>query len=241
MKRNALVVDDDKFLAKTLSDVLRLQGWEVTTAFTGTEAVNAAARQPFDVVLMDIRMPEMDGVAAFKAMKKVKPDVRVVLMTAYASDDLMSEAKAAGPLRVLSKPVDIRSLLTLLEAQAPGKPVLLIDEDVNYLRTLSDVLALRGCRAVIAHSVDEASHILRTDTPKAVLLHMHLGQKSVQDSVRAMHELDPSVALVIYSGRPGAAEELDKTVPPGWIKAYLQKPFAIEQLAGVLSGADDGV
>ena len=45
---------------------------------------------------------------------------------------------------------------------------------------------------------------------------------------------DPSVSLVLYSGRQGAQAELDKAVPPGWITAYLQKPFAIDDLAGVL-------
>lgn len=238
MKRHALVVDDDRFLVKTLADVLRLQGWEVTTAYTGAEAVNAAARQPFDVVLMDIRMPEMDGVAAFKAMKTVKPDVRVVLMTAYAGDDLITEATNAGAVRILSKPVDVRSLLTLLDAQAPGKCVLVVDDDVTFLRTLSDVLALRGYRAVVAHSVDEATRILRTDRPKAVLLHVHIGQRSMAETVRAVHELNPSVSLVLYSGQPGAAEELGKAVPPGWVKAYLQKPFAIDQLSGVLNGTN---
>lgn len=115
MTRHALVVDDDTFLVRTLADILKLRGWEVTTAFTGTEAVNAAMRASFDVVLMDIRMPEMDGVSAFKAMKKVKPDVRVILMTAYASDDLLDEARDAGAMRVLAKPVDMRALMALLD------------------------------------------------------------------------------------------------------------------------------
>jgi two-component system response regulator HydG len=112
--RRALVVDDDKFLVRTLSDLLRLQSWQVTSAYSGTEAVNAAARDEFDVVLMDIRMPGMDGVAAFKAMKQVHPDVRVVLMTAYASDDLLQEANASGALRVLAKPVNVRALMDLI-------------------------------------------------------------------------------------------------------------------------------
>jgi two-component system response regulator HydG len=240
MKKHALVVDDDTFLVRTLADILKLRGWEVTIAHTGTQAVNAAARESFDVVLMDIRMPEMDGVSAFKAMKKVKPDVRVVLMTAYASDELLNEAHNEGALRVLSKPVDMRALMTLLDAQAAERPVLLIDDDASFLKTLSDVLKLRGYRAVVASSVDEAARLIETERPAAVLLHMHLAHRSVHDSVRAIRELNPSVSLVLYSGRDDAEDELDKSVPPEWIKAYLKKPFAIEELAGVLSGDDRG-
>ena len=61
MKR-VLVVDDDRNMVKTLSDVLAFKGWEVGNAFSGEEAVNAAARTSYDVVLMDVKMPGMDGV-----------------------------------------------------------------------------------------------------------------------------------------------------------------------------------
>ena len=107
----ALVVDDDRMLAQTLAEILELSGWSVTQANSGTEAVNAAARQAFDVVLMDVKMPGMDGVDAFKAMKATHPEIRVILMTAYASEDRLGEAHRAGVMRVLSKPVDVQKLL----------------------------------------------------------------------------------------------------------------------------------
>jgi DNA-binding NtrC family response regulator len=237
MTRHALVVDDDKLLARTLADILRMRGWEVTTAHTGAEAVNAAARDAFDVVLMDIRMPEMDGVAAFKAMKEVKPDVRVVLMTAYADESLISDAQRSGVLRILSKPVDMRALLALIDAQTSGKPVLVMDEDAEFLKTLSDVLALRGYRAVVASSIEDAARVIQTEKPKAVLLHLNPGKQSARETVRAVHELNPSIALVLYSGQPAADAAID--VPPEWVTAYLQKPFAIDELAGVLNGDND--
>ena len=111
MPRRALVVDDDRMLARTLAEVLELEGWSVTQANSGTEAVNVAARQTFDVVLMDVRMPGMDGVDAFKAMKATHPDIRVILMTAYTGEDRISDARRAGVLRVLSKPVDVDKLV----------------------------------------------------------------------------------------------------------------------------------
>jgi CheY-like chemotaxis protein len=107
----ALVVDDDRMLARTLAEILELSGWNVTQANSGTEAVNAAARQTFDVVLMDVKMPGMDGVDAFKAMKATHPEIRVILMTAYATEDRLGEAHREGVMRVLSKPVDVQKLL----------------------------------------------------------------------------------------------------------------------------------
>lgn len=107
----ALVVDDDRMLAQTLAEILQLKGWSVATATSGAEAVNTAARESFDVVLMDVKMPGMDGVDAFKAMKATRPDIRVILMTAYAAEDRLHEAQREGVVRVLTKPIDIPKLL----------------------------------------------------------------------------------------------------------------------------------
>src|SRR5688572_5685786 len=111
MSGRALVVDDDRMLARTLAEILELEGWSVTQANSGTEAVNLAARQTFDVVLMDVKMPGMDGVDAFKAMKATHPEIRVILMTAYTGEDRIGEARREGVLRVLSKPVDVNKLV----------------------------------------------------------------------------------------------------------------------------------
>ena len=233
--RRALVVDDDQAMVRTLADVLRLKGWEVTTAFSGQAAVTFASHDTFDVVLMDIKMPGMDGVAAFKAMKALKPDVRVVLMTAYAAEGLVGEAEREGVVRVLPKPIDIAALLQLLADNARGsRPLLLIDSDIAFLKTLSDVLTLRGFPTAVATDLAEAGRLMAEGKPAAVLLHMHLGPVSVRDAVAAVHSLSPAVSLILYSGKPGAQQEIAR-LPGDWVSGYLQKPFAMDQVIEVLS------
>ena len=113
MSKRALVVDDDRMLARTLGEILELKGWSVNVATSGAEAVNVVAREEFDVVLMDIRMPGMDGVDAFKAMKASRPDIRVILMSAYTAESRIAEAQREGVVRILTKPVDVPTLLQL--------------------------------------------------------------------------------------------------------------------------------
>lgn len=122
MAGRALVVDDDRMLARTLGEILELRGWSVRIASSGAEAVNVATRETFDVVVMDVRMPGMDGVDAFKAMKASRPEIRVILMTAYAAEDRISEAEQEGVLRVLSKPVEVQCLLRFAAASNPSMP-----------------------------------------------------------------------------------------------------------------------
>jgi two-component system, NtrC family, response regulator HydG len=235
MNRRALVVDDDRVMVRTLSDVLRLNGWSVTPAFDGREAVAAANDGAFDVVLMDVKMPGIDGVQAFKEMKRAHPKVRVILMTAYASHEIIAEAEREGVLQVMPKPVNIPLLLAVL-AQTLNRqqPVLVVDHDATFLRTLSDVLRLHGFEAVVATSIDTARHELSRKKPVAVLLHMHLGAATPHDAVVAVHETNPEVAVILYSGEQGAADEARNTLPHGWVHAYIQKPLDIDQLTGML-------
>jgi DNA-binding NtrC family response regulator len=236
MKPRALVVDDDQTMVKTLSDLLRLKGWEVTTAFSGDAAVQAAVGADFDIVLMDIKMPGMDGVDAFKAMKTARPDIRVVLMTAYAGQDRILEAEREGVVRVLAKPVHVPSLLELMAATLGSgqQPVLLIDHDALFLKTMAEVLRLRGFEVVVAHDLFHAKHLMLERRPLAVLLHVHMGASAVREAVAVVHDVSPSVALILYSGQPGAEEEIERTLPAEWVHTYLQKPFAVEQVTGVL-------
>jgi DNA-binding NtrC family response regulator len=234
-KRCALVVDDDKTMVKTLADVLQLQGWDVSTAHSGNEAVKAAAARAFDVVLMDIKMPGMDGVDAFKAMKASRPSVKVVLMTAYAAQDRIAEAEREGVMRVLPKPVNLAVLLDLLGSTLrTDEPILVIDSDAAFLKTLSDVLQLRGYETVVAQNLDQATRLMAERRPVAVLLHMHLRSATAREAVLAVHHVNPDVALIVYSGRPEAEAEMERVLPAHWIHAYLQKPFAIDQVTGVL-------
>lgn len=235
MTRHVLVVDDDRMMTRTLKEILELQGWSVDMAHDGRRAVEMALRIPYDVVLMDVKMPGMDGVSAFKAMKEARPDVKVVLMTAFAAESQISEAEDEGVLRVLSKPVDIRALLAYLTGLlSRRRAVLIVDSDVAFLRTLSDSLQLSGFETVAAKSLAEAMRLVREDRPAAILLHMHLGAVSARDATLAVHAINPDAALILYSGRPGAEREIDGHVPRELVHTYLQKPFAVEEVTEVL-------
>ncbi len=115
MTRRVLVVDDDVEMVRTLADILRLRGWTPDVAYSGEEAVAAERDGGYDLVLMDIKMPGMDGVTAFRQMRAHNPTARVVLMTAHTEPEIVRAAVSEGAIRVLSKPVDMRSLMRLIE------------------------------------------------------------------------------------------------------------------------------
>jgi DNA-binding NtrC family response regulator len=234
-QRHVLVVDDDPSMVKTLTDVLQLSGWAVDSASSGVQAVVAVEARQFDAILMDVKMPDMDGVTALKAMKACRPDARVFLMTAYAAHELLAEAEREGVTRILAKPVNVHVLLGLLaHSAAARRPVLVVDTDAAFLQTVADVLSLNGFPTATAHSLDEAMDLMSGEQPRAVLLHLHLGMIPPEDAILAVHAAGPSSSLILYSGQPHGETCIPNELPREWIHAYLQKPFAVEHITEVL-------
>jgi CheY-like chemotaxis protein len=113
--KTILVVDDDRDMVETLCDILELHGWHTLRAYDGQEAVSIAGAHDVDWILMDVRMPGLTGVEAWRAIRPIRPAARTVLMTAYASQDLVAQAEREGVTRVLRKPFDLPFLLELLQ------------------------------------------------------------------------------------------------------------------------------
>jgi len=109
-KQRVLVVDDEASHRIMLRAVLRDEGYEVAEAADGGEAVAAVEQEPFDLVLMDLRMTAMDGIEALAEIRRVSPLLPVLIMTAYASVKTAVEALKAGAFDYLTKPLDIEEL-----------------------------------------------------------------------------------------------------------------------------------
>ena len=115
-----LVVDDDRGMRDTLLDILEARGYRVSVAADGIEALEAIKTVRYDLLLMDILMPRMNGVEALKQLRKIDNSVIVIMMTAYAVQDLIEEALREGVYRVLYKPLDIDEALSLIDEAVSG-------------------------------------------------------------------------------------------------------------------------
>ena len=110
-----LVVDDEHDICANLHDILTDFGYEVSTATDGVVAMQLAADQHFDVALLDLRMPGMDGLQVFRELKAMTPKIVALMVTAFASAETEAEAEDAGVWRVMTKPLDPSQLLPALD------------------------------------------------------------------------------------------------------------------------------
>jgi CheY-like chemotaxis protein len=98
-------------MAKTLADIFRIKGYYTHVAHCGSDALEKVQQAAFDCVLSDIKMPDINGVELYKAIKKIQPELPVMLMTAYSTDSLVNEGLTEGIVAVLTKPLNIPELL----------------------------------------------------------------------------------------------------------------------------------
>ena len=114
MTAKILVVDDEPSHCKMLEAVLSAEGYEVTHAADGAEAVAEVEKRFFDLILMDIRMQRTGGIEALRAIKEISPGIPIIIMTAYASVETAVAALKSGAYDYLTKPLDIDELKIML-------------------------------------------------------------------------------------------------------------------------------
>ncbi len=115
MKPAILVVDDDEVMRQTLSDVLRKRGYAVSTAETGGQTISSINEQLFDLILLDIRLPDMDGLNVLKRIKEIESDLMVIVMTAYSDVQSAVMAIKSGAYDYIDKPFELEELKILIQ------------------------------------------------------------------------------------------------------------------------------
>lgn len=112
--KKVLVVDDDAELRATLSEILKGAGYHIDEAPSGKEAIEKITDKDFDIALLDLMMPKMSGIDVLKAIKKIKPKIRVIMITAFATVENAVDAIKKGASDYISKPFRIDDLLTTI-------------------------------------------------------------------------------------------------------------------------------
>ncbi len=229
-KTRVLVVDDDRRMVKTICDILNVKGYETIEAYTGEDAVSKTRFEGPDCVLMDIRMPGINGVEALKAIKEFSPELPVVLMSAYATESLAEEGKRLGAYGVLTKPVDLQMVLAFLSLMRKEESVLVVDDDPGFCATVRDILQSRGYRVVTEIDPGKVLGHMEQNYKLVVVLDLKLGNTDgleVLKSIRAKYPSKPVVLVTAYR------DEMAGSIEKGYrLGAYtcLYKPFEAEEL-----------
>lgn len=112
-KASILIVDDDRDILKLLAYTLEKRGYRVITVDRGYSAVKEVEKNKFNIILLDLKMPGMDGMETYRKIRRIDTEVTVIMMTAYHEEEVLNEARKEGVFSVALKPLDIGKMVSL--------------------------------------------------------------------------------------------------------------------------------
>jgi two-component system, response regulator PdtaR len=156
---DVLIVDDNVDLAENLAEILSDEGFSCRVAESGEAALACLRARAFDLVLTDMKMQQMDGLALLREINQQWPQTPVIIMTAYARDQQVDAARREGAIDILAKPLDVAALLTMAQrfSDEGSKRVLIVEDDDDLRENLSEIIAsVPGIEVRVAPSIERA-------------------------------------------------------------------------------------
>ncbi len=248
-----LMVDDEVEFLQAMTPGLTRRGFAVTTVEDGHRALGLLASEAFDVVLLDVKMPGLDGVEVFRAVKERYPGVPVVLLTGHGNLQQAFETSREGVQDYLTKPCEVETLATVLReavaraaarekaAAESGHPnteaieLLLVDDDQEFVQSVAPALRRRGMNLVAAGDAAEALQIVRQRRAQVAVVDVVMPGMDGLTLLERMREADPLLEVVILTGNPSLSD-VRRGLMDGAFD-YLIKPCRMEELAKVIRAA----
>jgi DNA-binding NtrC family response regulator len=141
MAEKVLLVDDEKDFLEVMAERMAARGIEVSTAASATEAIRLAEKESFDAIIVDLMMPDMDGIEALKLLKKKKPETQVILLTGHATLEKGIEAMKLGAVDFMEKPADMNQLTKKIK-KAHAHKMMVVEKQIE--EKMKKIMGLKG-------------------------------------------------------------------------------------------------
>lgn len=236
-KRKILVVDDNAKFCENIIDVLEMKGYEAEGVYDGFKALDAVREDGFDLVLMDVKMPIMDGVDTFRKLKEVSPKIPVIMITAYTVESRIREALREGAFGAFQKPVNFESLICSIEKALPnGARIMVVDDNQKLCKNLLDTLVEKGYQVVETNDGNNAVQMARENKFDIILLDMKLPDMNGAEAYQAIRDIRPDVSVIIITGyKEKMCDIVEETLQSNAFACF-EKPLDMDHLLEVIQG-----
>jgi len=231
-----LVVDDEKIIRIFFRRLLVAQGFEVTEAEDGYRALELMKENTFDICFLDVKMPGMDGLETYRGIRKIDKEISVVMMTGYAVEETLKQAKREGAHNTIYKPFNVSQVNEIISdvqrSKFRVKPhILVVDDDENMLLFFSDLLREEGYSFEMAKNSKEAVELVKEKEFDLVFLDVVLKDTNGMKLYQELKELNPQLQIVFMTGYPEKGEEAKQL---SGIQTCLYKPLEVEKILNFL-------
>jgi DNA-binding NtrC family response regulator len=136
MTEKVLLIDDEKDFIEALSERMESRGMKVSSTVSPKEGLEIADKENFDAIILDLKMPEMNGLEVLKIIKEKNPDLQIILLTGHATVEKGIEAMKLGAMDLLEKPVDIATLTEKIKKAQARKMILVEKKNEEKIRKI---------------------------------------------------------------------------------------------------------
>jgi DNA-binding NtrC family response regulator len=222
-----LVVDDDKNIVFTLGEILKLHNWTVDIAEDGFKAIALSKEKKYDVILLDIKMPGIDGIQTFEEVKKLQPGAIIFLMTADSAEQFQN-MQDKGVSTIIQKPIDITRIIKLIGDLEKKGTVFIVDDSENDRSLLADILSEKGFKVMTAKTGSEAVELARNNEFDVMILDLRLPDMDGISVLETVKKFKPASSIVTVTGY--CLDGLINDIIDKGAYTCLLKPFDMEIL-----------
>jgi len=228
-----LIVDDEESMRQTLALILSDEGYEVSVAATGADAVALCEQQEFRVILMDVRMPGMDGVETFRSIRRHQEGVRVIFMSAYSLETLKQAALDEGAIAFLTKPLHLEKVVGLI-AEVKDTAILVVEPEEQTAELLCTHLKDQGYRVTAVHTPHDALELVEQIRFDLIFLNAHLPAMNGLELYLAIKKITPSAIAIMITNLDTEFEKIAREAVQRCAYTIVKKPLDIDHILGLL-------
>jgi len=247
-KKTVLIVDDDRIIREQLARELKRNFFQTFLAADGKTALETFSKEEIEILLLDIKLPDMDGLEILETVKENKPDCEVIVITGFGTQEIAIQSLRRGAIDYIEKPIRMDELTTALgraqeklaeKEKLPYiiKTVLVIDDEVVIVKLLETFLESQGYQTFRAHSGEEGLNIIENNKIDVVIADIRLDGISGLDVLEKVKADKPDCEVIIITGF-GTQEIAIQALRRGAID-YIEKPIRMDELTTALRRAQE--
>jgi two-component system, NtrC family, response regulator HydG len=232
-KTKILIVDDEQIIRDFFKRFLSMMGIDVVDVDSGYKAIELAKVSKFDLFFVDVRMPGINGLETFRALRQIDPAAAVVMITGYTVDDILDQALKEGAKDIIHKPFDISKIReSINDLKGERKPdsdlnILVVDDEESILIFFSRFFKDKNIKHSVARNKKEAEALIKKERFDLVFLDLLLGKEKGMDIYKEIKEISSETEVVIITAFPDKIKELGVGSE---LAGCLYKPFEIESI-----------